>query len=310
METSTSSSPTTSPLDARHSPFCGNAKLRMRFYCHPLNFEPLPNIVYRNNGNGVFSDVSAPSGIGAHRGNGLGVVIADLDDDRWPEVFVANDSMPNFLFHGTGRPRTLRRDRTASRRGGGDRRTRARRHGHRRRRLRRRRAARPRRDQSRFRDAQPLSRAWASGCSRTRRPRAASARRRCPSSDSASCSSTSTTTRSSIWPSPTATSWTTRRCFAPGRPTRSAICCSATRRLPAVRRGRPHRRTGLRAGESEPRARRPATSTTTAISICSSPTTVRPRTCSATTRRQQQRAARANDRHTKQPRRHRCAESA
>jgi hypothetical protein len=89
-------------LDAKNSPFCGNARLRIRFYCHPLNFEPLPNILYRNDGKGVFSDVSAQSGIGAHRGNSLGVVIADLDDDRWPEVFVANDSTPNFLFHGTG----------------------------------------------------------------------------------------------------------------------------------------------------------------------------------------------------------------
>ncbi len=89
-------------LDAAHSPFCGNARLRIRFYCHPLNFEPLPNIVYRNDGKGVFADVSAQSGIGAHRGNSLGVVIADHDDDRWPEVFVANDSTPNFLFHGTG----------------------------------------------------------------------------------------------------------------------------------------------------------------------------------------------------------------
>ena len=88
--------------DAKHSPFCGNAKLRMRFYCHPLNFEPLPNIVYRNDGNGVFTDVSAQSGIGAYRGNGLGVVIADFDGDGWPEVFVANDSVPNFLFHRTG----------------------------------------------------------------------------------------------------------------------------------------------------------------------------------------------------------------
>src|SRR5215510_8395474 len=41
------------------------------------------------------------SGIGAYRGNGLGVVIGDYDEDGWPEVFVANDSLPNFLFHRT-----------------------------------------------------------------------------------------------------------------------------------------------------------------------------------------------------------------
>ena len=83
-------------------PFCGNARLKVRFYCHPLNFDPLPNVVYRNDGNGTFTDVSAESGIGALRSNGLGVVIADYDDDGWPDVFVANDSMPNFLFKRTG----------------------------------------------------------------------------------------------------------------------------------------------------------------------------------------------------------------
>ena len=88
--------------DPKQSPFCGNAKLRMRFYCHPLNFEPLSNLVFRNDGHGVFTDVTAQSGIGAHRGNGLGVVIADFDGDGWPEVFVANDSVPNFLFQRTG----------------------------------------------------------------------------------------------------------------------------------------------------------------------------------------------------------------
>ena len=88
--------------DGKQSPFCGNARLKIRFYCHPLNFDPLPNVVYRNDGNGTFSDVSAESGIAAQKGNGLGVVIADYDDDGWPDVFVTNDSVPNFLFHRTG----------------------------------------------------------------------------------------------------------------------------------------------------------------------------------------------------------------
>jgi hypothetical protein len=84
------------------NPYCGNAALNARAYCHPLQFDPLPNIVYRNDGKGTFTDVSAASGIGALRSNGLGVVIADFDDDEWPEIFVANDSMPNFLFRRTG----------------------------------------------------------------------------------------------------------------------------------------------------------------------------------------------------------------
>jgi hypothetical protein len=88
--------------DPSHNPFCGNARLKARSYCHPLNFDPLPNVVYRNDGNGAFTDVSAESGVAAFRGNGLGVVIADYDDDGWPDVFVANDTMPNFLFSRTG----------------------------------------------------------------------------------------------------------------------------------------------------------------------------------------------------------------
>ena len=84
---------------ATHSPFCGNAARRTRFYCHPLIFKPLPNILYRNDGTGVFTDISMASGVGALAGNSLGVVVTDYDGDRWPDVFVANDSVPNFLFH-------------------------------------------------------------------------------------------------------------------------------------------------------------------------------------------------------------------
>ena len=87
---------------ATHSPFCGNAARKTRFYCHPLIFNPLPNLLYRNDGMGVFTDISMASGVGALTGNGLGVVVTDYDGDRWPDVFVANDSVPNFLFHNTG----------------------------------------------------------------------------------------------------------------------------------------------------------------------------------------------------------------
>jgi hypothetical protein len=80
------------------SPFCGNAQLKVRTYCHPLNYKPLTSTVYRNNGDGTFTDVTAALGVAAFKGNGLGVVVADLDDDQWPDVFVANDTMPNFLF--------------------------------------------------------------------------------------------------------------------------------------------------------------------------------------------------------------------
>lgn len=94
-------------VDARldNNIFCGDARKRMRIYCHPLNFTPLSNVLYRNNGNGTFTDVSRDSGIGAHRGNGLGVVMGDSDDDGLIDVFVANDTTPNFLFHNEGKGR-------------------------------------------------------------------------------------------------------------------------------------------------------------------------------------------------------------
>jgi enediyne biosynthesis protein E4 len=82
---------------------CGVAASSARMYCHPLNFAPLASVLYHNNGNGTFTDISAKAGIAGHRGNGLGVVIGDYDDDGWPDIAVANDSMPNFLYHNEGR---------------------------------------------------------------------------------------------------------------------------------------------------------------------------------------------------------------
>ena len=92
-------------VDARidNNAFCGDATKKIRIYCHPLNFAPLENVLYRNNGNGTFTDVSREAGIAGHKGNGLGVVSGDYDDDGLPDIFVANDTTPNFLFHNEGR---------------------------------------------------------------------------------------------------------------------------------------------------------------------------------------------------------------
>ena len=80
--------------------FCGFAgPPAIRDYCHPLVYPPLPNVLYRNNGKGAFEDVSMQAGVASYRGNGLGVAVSDVDEDGWPDVFVANDSTPNFLFH-------------------------------------------------------------------------------------------------------------------------------------------------------------------------------------------------------------------
>ena len=73
----------------------------IRDYCHPLIYQPLTSVLYRNNGS-RFEDISKSGGVSAHRGNGLGVAVGDVDDDGLPDVFVANDGMPNFLFHNKG----------------------------------------------------------------------------------------------------------------------------------------------------------------------------------------------------------------
>jgi enediyne biosynthesis protein E4 len=73
--------------------------LNGRGYCHPGSFAPLPNTLYRNNGDGTFTDVSAETGISSVAGKGMGVVFADYDSDGFLDIFVANDNSPNLLFH-------------------------------------------------------------------------------------------------------------------------------------------------------------------------------------------------------------------
>jgi hypothetical protein len=82
-------------------PFCG-PRPELRSYCHPKNYAPLPDTLYRNNGNGTFTDVSAETGLSKFRGKGMGAVMADYDGDGFMDIFVANDTLPNFLFHNLG----------------------------------------------------------------------------------------------------------------------------------------------------------------------------------------------------------------
>src|SRR5262249_7814533 len=79
-----------------------NAMPRSLGYCHPTVFPPELHSLYRNNGDGEFTDVSIESGIASKAGNGLGVAIVDLDDDGRLDIFVANDQTPNFLFRNKG----------------------------------------------------------------------------------------------------------------------------------------------------------------------------------------------------------------
>lgn len=79
--------------------YCGAHGPGLRSYCLPDDFPPTPPTLLHNNGDGTFTDVSAASGLARHAGNGLGVVTFDYDHDGWPDIFIANDSMANFLFH-------------------------------------------------------------------------------------------------------------------------------------------------------------------------------------------------------------------
>lgn len=71
-------------------------------FCHPRYYEPQPGALFHNNGDGAFNDVSETSGIAKHAGKGMGVVVADFDGDKRPDLFVTNDKMPAFLFHNAG----------------------------------------------------------------------------------------------------------------------------------------------------------------------------------------------------------------
>jgi enediyne biosynthesis protein E4 len=79
-------------------PYC-SLKSGVRAYCHPKHYAPLPNTLYRNNGDGTFSDVSAQTGIAEKFGKGMSVSFADYDGDGFLDAFVANDTTQNFLFH-------------------------------------------------------------------------------------------------------------------------------------------------------------------------------------------------------------------
>jgi hypothetical protein len=78
--------------------FCGEHREGYRAYCHPDLFQPITPLVYHNDGDGKFSEVSVAVGL-SKPGKGLGIAIADYDRDGRIDVFVANDSMTEFLYH-------------------------------------------------------------------------------------------------------------------------------------------------------------------------------------------------------------------
>jgi len=87
--------------EVNKDPYCA-LKNGMRAYCHPTVYASLHNTLYRNNGDGTFTDVSQETGIAGHMGKGMSVSFADYDGDGFLDAFVTNDTTPAFLFHNLG----------------------------------------------------------------------------------------------------------------------------------------------------------------------------------------------------------------
>ena len=78
--------------------WCGERRPGYRSYCHPGNYKGQKTKLYHNNHDGTFTDASDASGVGKPESKGMGVVLADFNNDGWTDIAIANDSWPNFLF--------------------------------------------------------------------------------------------------------------------------------------------------------------------------------------------------------------------
>src|SRR5688572_1763030 len=81
---------------------CGDNKLGRRYYCIPRVFKPTPSLLFKNNGNGTFTKTSTSTDIERALGKALGVVATDINGDGLMDLFVANDTVQNFLFANRG----------------------------------------------------------------------------------------------------------------------------------------------------------------------------------------------------------------
>ncbi len=92
-------------LDSRldNNKFCSSLRsMGKRAYCHPDEYPGVPDVLYRNEGDGTFTDVTREAGVYQPGGKGLGVVCTDYDGDGDLDLYVANDSMENYLFDNSG----------------------------------------------------------------------------------------------------------------------------------------------------------------------------------------------------------------
>jgi hypothetical protein len=78
--------------------WCGERAPGYRSYCNPNNYHGEKTKLFHNNHDGTFTDVSDKSGVGAPESKGMSMVLADFNGDGWPDIAVANDTWPNFLF--------------------------------------------------------------------------------------------------------------------------------------------------------------------------------------------------------------------
>ena len=81
---------------------CGKPSQGVLSYCHPDVYPAAPDVFFRNRGDGTFEEATAAAGLVESTGKGLGVVALDFDNDGLSDLYVANDSTPNFLFHNRG----------------------------------------------------------------------------------------------------------------------------------------------------------------------------------------------------------------
>ena len=84
--------------DLKANIHCGFRKPGYRMYCDPRTYDGVADLLYRNNGDGTFTDVSRAAGIANPSGKGLGIAFGDIDGDGWTDIYVANDGVRSFLY--------------------------------------------------------------------------------------------------------------------------------------------------------------------------------------------------------------------